>query len=371
MFAWADDPRLRRVADAAPRRVHDAPERHHVVRVHQQREVAERVLDLGALVEAGAADHLVADAVADERVLQHAALGVGAVEDRHVVARAAAVHVALDLAGHEARLGVLVLELAQVHRLALAGVGPEVLGLLGAVVGDQRVGGVEHRLGGAVVLLELDDGGVGEVVLELEDVADVGAAEGVDRLRVVADHRQVAVLVGQQPQPPVLRVVGVLVLVHQHVAEGPAVAVEHLGEQLEQVHAAEQQVVEVHRVHRVDPLLVELVDLGGGLLEVGADLDPVGLGVQQLVLGVGDLALDAARREALGVHAQLLDAALDQPHRVGLVVDREAAGVAQPLGVGAQHARAGGVEGHHPHRLARGRRPAASPARASRWRPCW
>jgi hypothetical protein len=39
--------------------------------------------------------------------------------------------------------------------------------------------------------------GLGVVVLELEDVLDVGPAEAVDALIVVAHHRQVAVLGGQ------------------------------------------------------------------------------------------------------------------------------------------------------------------------------
>ena len=166
----------------------------HVLRVHQQREVGQRVLDLGPLVEARAADDLVADAVAHEHVLEHAALRVGPVEDGDLVARAALVHEPLDLGHHEARLGVLVLELAHVHRLALAEVAPELLVLARAVVLDDRVGGREDRLRRAVVLLQLDDLGVGVVLLEVEDVADVGAAEAVDRLVVVADHRQVAVL---------------------------------------------------------------------------------------------------------------------------------------------------------------------------------
>ena len=132
--------------------------------------------------------------------------------------------------------------------------------------------------------------GVGEVVLEVEDVADVGAAEAVDRLVVVADDAQVAVLLGEQLEPAVLGAVGVLVLVDEHVAEAAPVAVAHLLEELEQVHAAEQQVVEVHRVGRVQARLVEVVDVGRGLLEEAADLQPVGLGVEQGVLGVGDLA---------------------------------------------------------------------------------
>ena len=41
-------------------------------------------------------------------------------------------------------------------------------------------------------------------------------------------------LLGEQLQPAVLGAVGVLVLVDQHVAEGAAVAVAHLLEQLEE-----------------------------------------------------------------------------------------------------------------------------------------
>jgi hypothetical protein len=55
------------------------------------------------------------------------------------------------------------------------------------------------------------------------------------------------------------------------------------------------------------------------------------------------------RREPLGVDAELVDAALDEPPRVGLVVDRELARVAQTRGLGAQDAGAGRVESHDPH----------------------
>ena len=124
---------------------------------------------------------------------------------------------------------------------------------------------------------------------------DVGAAEAVDRLSVVADHRQVAVLAGEQLEPAVLGVVGVLVLVDEDVAEGGGVAVADLREELEDVDRADEQVVEVHRVHAVQLALVELVDVGDRLLEERADQLAVGLGVAQLVLGVGDLVLHRAR----------------------------------------------------------------------------
>ena len=192
--------------------------------------------------------------------------------------------------------------------------------------------------------------GVGEVVVELEDVRDVRSAEAVNRLIIVTDDREVAVLRAEQLQPAVLRGVRVLVLVDEDPAERVRVAVAHLLEELEQVDRAEQQVVEVHRVRAVELALVALVDVGDRLLEERADELAVVVGGAKLVLRVGDLGLHRARREALDVDVEVVEHLLDQPARVGRVVDRELARVAEPVRVGAQHARAGGVERHHPHR---------------------
>ena len=92
------------------------------------------------LVEAGAVDDLAADAVAHQAVLQHAAPGVGVGEDGNVVARTAAVDVALDPACDEVALGMLSSSSPDAGRSALPAVGPEALGLLVAVVGDEGVG---------------------------------------------------------------------------------------------------------------------------------------------------------------------------------------------------------------------------------------
>ena len=70
---------------------------------------------------------------------------------------------------------------------AVAGGGPQVLLAPAAVAGDDGVGGREDVLGGAVVLLQQDGARRGVVLLELLDVADGGAAEGVDGLVGVAD----------------------------------------------------------------------------------------------------------------------------------------------------------------------------------------
>ena len=117
------------------------------------------------------------------------------------------------------------------------------------VVRDQVRGGGEDVAGGAVVALQPDHLGAGEVALEAQDVVDLGAAPAVDRLVVVADaadvlrrrqfvtrgkslvasrHRSRHRPLREQPQPQVLGDVGVLVLVDQDVAEAVLVLGQHV-----------------------------------------------------------------------------------------------------------------------------------------------
>ena len=70
---------------------------------------------------------------------------------------------------------------------------------------------------------------VGEGVLEVEQVADLRAAEAVDALVGVADDADVAVRRPERDDELVLGAVGVLVLVDEHVHEAVLVALEHIG----------------------------------------------------------------------------------------------------------------------------------------------
>ena len=285
-----------------------------------------------------------------QRLLEHTRLRVHPVEDRDLAAGVPLLDEAGDLRGHVARLGLLVLDLDHAHGIAVAELRPEPLLLPLRVVRDHGVRRLEDRVRGAVVLLERDRPRLREVALELEDVADVGAAEGVDRLVGIADRADVVVVLGEQLQQPVLRVVRVLVLVDHHVAERVLPVLPRVREVLEDLHRQHQHVVEVDRVRGGQLLLVERVRLGDRLVVEGGDL----LGVlgrrDQLVLRVRDLRVDAARGEALRVLLQLLEHLLDEPHLVGAVVDREVRLVAQPLGLSAEHAAAGGVEREDPDR---------------------
>ena len=167
---------------------------------------------------------------------------------------------------------MLVVGLDHADGLAVAELAPEPLLDPARVVLDDGVRGIQDALRGAVVLLEAHDARIREVALEVEDVADVGAAPGVDRLVGVADDEHVAVGVGEQAHDPVLRVVRVLVLVDQQMVERALPALAHVVEALQQVDAAHQEVVEVHGVGRVQAPLVQLEDVGHDLVEEVADV---------------------------------------------------------------------------------------------------
>ena len=292
------------VTDAAFGLVQDAAQVDVVVRVDQDAQVGEGVLDFLALVEARAADHLVRQPDADQDILDGAGLGVGAVEDGDVAGTEVAfVLEPVDFLGDE--LGFVVLVLADVadDLLAVALRGPQPLLRPVGVAGDDRVGGAEDGLGGAVVLLELDGAGVRVVLLELHDVADVGAAEGVDGLVRVADDGQLGragAFADDLAHQRVLGVVGVLVFVDQDVPEAAPVGLGERGEGPEHVDRLGDQVIEVHGVGLAQPLRVALEDLGDGLLEgvvvVGAG--GVAVSVDQLVLERGNLVLDGLGGEA-------------------------------------------------------------------------
>ncbi len=192
------DPVDRRRADAARRDVDDPLQREPVVGVGDGAQVADEVLDLGAVEEARAAHDDVRDVARAQRVLEHARLGVGPVEDGEVARRQLVAQRLLDARGDEVGLVALGLALEQHDALALARLGVEALGPPLGVLLDDGVGGAQDVAGRAVVVLELDHARARVVALEVEDVADVGAAPAVDRLVLVADDGDAVRPVRQQ-----------------------------------------------------------------------------------------------------------------------------------------------------------------------------
>ena len=97
----------------------------------------------------------------------------------------------LDLLADRARFLLGIPGAGDRYLLARHVVGAERLAEPALVVSDDVRGGGEDVAGRAVIALQPDHLGAGKVVLEAQDVVDLGAAPAVDRLVVVADAADV------------------------------------------------------------------------------------------------------------------------------------------------------------------------------------
>ena len=224
-----------RRADAPPGHVDDPGEGHVVVGIAEEPQIGQHILHLGAAEEGGATVDLVGDAVALKDHLQNAALGVSAVEDGEAVIPAAHAAAVQDAVADIHRFLPLRPALVDRDGEAVGPVRPQALVLSAMVVFDDPVGTLQDLVGGAVVLLETNHPGAGEILFEFQDVADIRAPPAVDALIVVAHHAQVPMLLRQQAHNVVLGHVGVLILVHQNIAEPIAILLQDVRPLLEKL----------------------------------------------------------------------------------------------------------------------------------------
>ena len=210
----------RRLADAARRRVDDPAQRDVVLRIVQQVQVREDVLDFLALEELEAVDHLIGDAAFAQGELERPAQGVDAVEDGEIAGAAAAARRCRRRSARRCPSASSLLRRIgdQPHRRALPVVGEKPLFLAADVVGDQFGGHAQDPLRAAVVLLQPHDVNLGKIALELENVVQIRPAPAVDRLIGVAGHGQIRMIDRQRPGDGVLGQIRVLILVDEDEA---------------------------------------------------------------------------------------------------------------------------------------------------------
>ena len=227
------------------------------------------------------------------------------------------------------------------------------------VLGNQAVGGIDDVLRAAIVLLQLEQLRSWNLFTQVQDIADVSTTEGVDGLGIVTHHGEVFVLLGQLFDDKVLGSVGVLVLVHQHVAEVILIELQYVGMVAEQDIGIEQQIVEVHRSRLIAAVPVALVDfthlgaLGNGIVGHQFAVLDIHAGRDEVVLGIAYLAMYRVGLILLVVQSHLLDDSLDQGARVRLVVDGEVRAEANALSLTAQDATEERMEGAHPDAVRR------------------
>ena len=274
---------------------------------------------------------------------------------------------------HRFRLGDLVVAAGEADGLPFPSGGPQHLVDALAVVGDQGIGRLKDRGGRAVILFQLHHGAGGRVVgpvakisLEAHQDLEIGGAEAVDALVRIPHHKHGAIppvldlvwllaISHQELQELVLGAVGVLIFIHQHVAEPPVPVAADLPVLPQELHRQEEEIIEIQGVVGRQSAAVVPV----GLRHLAIPL-PVRLGFQlvgqpALVFGVADGPAHFLGLKALRIQPELLgDDLLHQALGVVFVVDGELSCPTQPVGVvvfvdvKAQQPREEGVEGADP-----------------------
>ena len=209
-------------------------------------------------------------------------------------------------------------------------------------------------LSAAIVLFELEDLRALEVFLEAQDHAVIAAAPGVDRLIVVADDRNVAVVGGQQRHEAILRDIDVLILVDQHVLEALLVLAPGIRVAFQQIDRTDDQIVEIERVGLGQAALVFLIDVADALAQECGLLLEILLRPNQRVLGFADFGEHRARRDLPLVVIEIVENFFDDLALIAVVDDDEARRDADTASVAAQDAHAHRVERADPQ-VARGR----------------
>ena len=210
-------------ADAALRVVDDALEGNIVVGVGDQFQVSNEVLDFLPLIEGDATHNLIGQAPSAQLFLERTGLGVGAVEHGHFAQRS--LHpTLLDRVDDSDRFSLGVVDLPQLQLLADLAGRAEGLTFARLIVRDHGRGGLQNFLRRPVVLFQLNDPGAGIVFLEIQNVANIGAAPSIDGLVFITHDTDIVVVADDVPEHQILHVIGVLIFIDHDIPEAPPVA---------------------------------------------------------------------------------------------------------------------------------------------------
>ena len=256
-----------------------------------------------------------------------------------------------DLAGHIVGFRAFVGCFVDRNGVALTVGRPEPLAFSSQIVGNHRIGCIQNGLGRTVILLQPDGSGTPVLLFKVQDILDGSTTETVNTLVVVTHHTDIFVAACQQAGQQVLHMVGILILVHQDIAEFPLVILPHILVFQKQFDSHIDDVIKIQGVVVLQPGLI--FDVGSGNVQRPEITGPF-CRVQHLLRGdhpilfLADGSKNILGREGLIIQTHILDDLLHDPLGIGGIVNSKAAGIAHSLNVPPQNPAAGTVEGHCP-----------------------
>ena len=191
------------------------------------------------------------------------------------------------------------------------------------------------------------------ILLKIEDVFDVRAAEGVYGLVIVTDDADILSSAGKQARQFILALVGILILVDVDIFKLVLIELQHFVVGFKEFDGEMQKIIEVQRVVLPQRVLIHRVDLGDDVLKVAVgEFGEIRRG-SEIVFGAADVAENRARVVLFIVESELPE---DVPNKGGLLAGvknsevpvQSRADFAEFLDIAAEDAGAGGVERRYP-----------------------
>ena len=341
------------IADTTRRIIDDTLEGLLIIRIRNQSEIRNHILDLLALIEAQSAIDAIRDIILSHLFLKGSALRVRTIENGKVGPITMILPPeALDVLTHDHRLLLIAIGRLQLQPLTMFVFREHILRNLSFISFDQRIGCLYDQLRRAVVLLQLEQFCIFIQTLKVQDIIDIGTSERIDALGIIAHHAHFLTFLRQLIHNRLLRIVRILILIHQHEMELLNVFLPDILMILEQEPCLNQQIVKVHRIRLTTPFRVpyiyirDLRTLLGGIVTRPGTLC-IGLRQQQMILGHRDTVGHRRRLIRLIVKLHLLDDRLHQRTGIRLVIDGEVSIKADMLGLAPQDPCKHTVEGTH------------------------
>ena len=248
------------IANATCRIVDDTAQSFLIIRISHHTEVGNDVFDFLTLVKAQATINTIRDTVLTHLFLKGAALCIGTIENGEIAVRRLVLTTdALDVVTHNDGLLPIAVGRFQRQSLTLFILAEHILVNLSLILAYQAIGSLHDELCRAIVLLQLKEARTLIHLLEVEDIVDIGTTKAVDALCIVTHHAHTTMLIRQLQDNLLLGVVGVLVLVDQHIAETLYIFLADVLVTLKQQEGLHQQVVKVHGVGLTTALYVPII----------------------------------------------------------------------------------------------------------------
>ena len=360
------------IPNATARGINHPTQRHRILGIINNPQIRNDVTDLFALIKTGAADHTVINPVAHQHIFNSARRIIGAIHHRNVTKGIALIGQFVDFLRDKTGLVVLIVSHITNDRFPITVRRPQPLFPPTLILGDHSVGRSQNPLRRTVILLQHNRPCLRIIPLEFLNITNRGTTERINRLIRITDHTQLARgnrsarLANQFSHQTILRMVSVLILINQHMAETPPIGFSHLGVIDKNRHNQSNKIIKIDRVGLPQPPLVYLINFSGQALAettartIRLRLSPLLrgglLGRNQLIFPIRDDPQDRPGRDLFNVYVHLFKYLGDQTLGIIRIINGEV--TVKPFNqvrLLSQNPHARGVESRHPHLL--GNRP--------------